>query len=382
MYREILIFVTGTTPQIITETLYVLATEREETITPDEIYIITTLHGKKRIEEELMHSGRFAAFCEEYGVRPELLNENSFILLHDPGNTPLEDIRTTSDNENAGDAIANFIREKTSDMNTRLHCSIAGGRKTMSFYLGSALQLFGRPWDRLYHVLVTPEFESNPEFYYKPAEGREIVIRGKNGTITRRLYTEDAEIELAELPFIRLRDKLRLNGKTFRDLVREGQREIDTVVAQPPLRIDLKERVVAIGDVSIEFKPIHLVIYTYLLKQKTERCLYREQPYCHDCTDCFLQITDISNKRGMEAILKDYEKIYGHYSGHVENFKRTWKDGIDPAKLRSDISKINKDIRESLNDETLSTLYTIAAVKKYAATRYGVRVEKRKIGVE
>ncbi|WP_442891844.1 CRISPR-associated ring nuclease [Dissulfurispira sp.] len=35
----------------------------------------------------------------------------------------------------------------------------------MSFYMGAALQLFGRPWDRLYHVLVTPEFESNPEFF-------------------------------------------------------------------------------------------------------------------------------------------------------------------------------------------------------------------------
>ena len=84
----------------------------------------------------------------------------------------------------------------------------------------------------------------------------------------------------------------------------------------------------------------------------------------------------------MESILKDYEKIYGPASGHVENFKRTWKEGMDTGKLRSDISKINRDIREALNDDTLSTLYTITAVRKYASTRYGVKVEKGKVGVE
>ena len=137
MFREIIIFVTGTTPQIITETLSVLARKSEEAVIPDELYIITTIHGKERIEEELVQKGRFNAFCEEYGLRPDLLNERSFILLREQDETLLKDIRTTSDNESAGDTIANFIREKSADMNTRIHCSIAGGRKTMSFYLGS-----------------------------------------------------------------------------------------------------------------------------------------------------------------------------------------------------------------------------------------------------
>lgn len=382
MYCEIIIFVTGTTPQIITETLSVLATRNKEAIIPHELYIITTLHGKKRIGEELILSGRFAAFCEEYGVSPDLLNENSFILLRDPENTPLEDIRTTSDNESAGDAIANFIREKTTDMNTRLHCSIAGGRKTMSFYLGSALQLFGRPWDRLYHVLVTPEFESNPEFYYKPAKGREIVIRDRNGTITGRLNTEDAKIELAELPFIRLRDKLRLNGKTFLDLVREGQREIDTALTQPEVRINLKERIVTIGEKEIEFKPLQLILYTYLLRQKLDSCCYSDRAYCCECTDCFKLISDITGKRAMEAMLKDYQKTYSATSGHVERFKQSWKDGIDREKFRSDRSKINKDIHEALADDTLATLYIISSTGKYGDTRYGVKVERGKIRVE
>ena len=63
--------------------------------------------------------------------------------------SPLEDIRDRQDNESLGDFIATFIKEKAGDERSRLHCSLAGGRKTMSFYMGSALQLFGRPWDKL-----------------------------------------------------------------------------------------------------------------------------------------------------------------------------------------------------------------------------------------
>lgn len=382
MFHEILIFVTGTTPQIITETLYVLAKEREEAIIPDELYIITTVHGKGKIEEDLVQKGRFRDFCEEYGLRPELLSERSFILLREQDDTPLEDIRTTSHNESVGDTIANFIREKTSDMNTRLHCSIAGGRKTMSFYLGSALQLFGRPWDRLYHVLVTPEFESNPEFYYKPAAGREIPVRDKTGAVIQRLNTEDAKIDLAELPFIRLRDKLRLNSKTFRELVHEGQREIDTALIQPEVRVNLKERIVTIGEKEIEFKPLQLILYTYLLRQKLDSCCYSDRAYCCECTDCFKLISDITSKRAMEAMLKDYQKTYSATSGHVERFRQSWKEGIDREKFRSDRSKINRDIHEALGDETLATLYIISSTGKYGDTRYGVKVERGKIRVE
>ena len=104
----------------------------------------------------------------------------------------------------------------------------------MSFYIGSALQLFGRPWDKLYHVLITPDFESHPDFYYKPKKSRIITCGNK------KLNTKDAEIFLAELPFIRLKDKIPLNGKDFKELVKEGQKEIDTALTQPQIKVNLK----------------------------------------------------------------------------------------------------------------------------------------------
>ena len=49
-----------------------------------------------------------------------------------------------------------------------LHVSIAGGRKTMGFYVGYALSLFARDQDRLSHVLVPPSLESRQDFFYPP----------------------------------------------------------------------------------------------------------------------------------------------------------------------------------------------------------------------
>jgi len=121
--------------------------------------------------------------------------------------TKLADIRTVKENEATGDRISSFIRTKTSEPGTRLHCSLAGGRKTMSFYLGAALQLFGRPQDRLYHILVSPEFESNPSFFYPHKTDTTIECRMPDGT-TARLNSRTAKVELAELPFVRLGSNL------------------------------------------------------------------------------------------------------------------------------------------------------------------------------
>lgn len=374
-FREVFIFVAGTTPQIITETIYALI-HRKPPVFPDEIMVITTTHGKRIIEENLLRSGRFESFCKEFNLSASVLDENSIVVVHDGAGNELDDIRDTAGNECLGNFITDVMREKTRDNTTRLHCSLAGGRKTMSFYLGAALQLFGRPWDKLYHVLVTPEFEATPDFYYKPKKNRTLEKDGK------KMQTKDAEIYLADLPFIRLREKVPLNGKRFSDIVAEGQREIDTALTQPYVTVHSGKNFVSIGDVNVEFKPFHIVLYTYLLKQKVDRCPYPDKEYCLDCTDCFVQITDLATPGVAEAMAKDYEIIYGRQSDYVYNFREKWKNGMDMGKLRSDRSKINREILESLEDETLATYYTITSLRKYGATRFGIRVEKGKIRIE
>lgn len=383
-YREILIFVTGTTPQIVTETLYGLTQECNPPIFPNEIHIITTSSGKQKIEEELVNKGRLSEFLKEFGLPQISLEKDSIHVIKGERDELLEDIREASHNEAVGDFIANFIRQQTQDMSTRLHCSLAGGRKTMSFYLGSALQLFGRPWDKLYHVLVTPEFESHVDFYYKTRKGKIIESKDSDGKVIKRLHTKDAQISLAELPFIRLRDKIPLDGKDLKELVREGQREIDIASIQPSIRVNLSEKVVYVGHVGIDMVPMQMVLYVNLLRRKLEGCHFPEKSYCLDCNECFPYLGDLSKKKALDEMVQDYRRAYGPSSGRVEEFLRHWekRGGIDPDTLRQNISKINKTLKENIEDETLHPHFTITPIGKHGSKRYGVRVEKGKIIIE
>jgi CRISPR-associated protein (TIGR02584 family) len=378
-YREILIFVAGTTPQIITETLYGLILGKKPPVVPDEIYVLTTAGGEKRIREELIQSGRIEAFRKEFGLKPLPFDEKRIIVLTDFKGNPLEDIRGAEHNEAVGDLIADFIRKKAGDPASRLHCSLAGGRKTMSFYLGSALQLFGRPWDKLYHVLVTPEFESQPDFFYKPKRNRLLPIKNPQGKVVRKLNTGDAQISLAEIPFLGLRGKLSLYGKSYQELIAESQREINAATVQLPLKLDFGERLVQVGAKVIEMIPMQLVVYAAFLREKLQRCLYPDRQSCLECTDCFPTLVDLSSNRALEEMAEDYRKIYGPQSGRIEEFRRKWEEGMEVEAFRQQISKINRTLREGLEDETLLPFYMVTAVGKYGSKRHGVRIEKHKI---
>ncbi len=379
VFREIFIFVAGATPQIITEVIYALS-QKNPPVLPDEIYIITTLTGKKSIKDTLIKKAILKRLCEEYELPEITLKEDSIIVVRDSEGSELYDIRDESDNKAVGNLIMDFIRQKSRDSGVRLHCSLAGGRKTMGFYLGTALQLFGRPWDRLYHVLVTPEFESNPEFFYKPKRDYRITCRLPDGT-TRELSTADAKIVLAELPFIRLSHRIKLHGASFEELVKEGQEEIDTAMLQPEIIVNLAERTLMVGEDIIEMVPMHLMVYVYLLRQKIECCRHPERLYCLDCTDCFPVLVDLSSRPALEKMTRDYTRIYNGQPYKAEELLSKWPEGIRTEQIRQYITKINNTIKETL-DTTLVPYFEIGAVKKYGATRYGIRLEKRKIKIE
>ena len=380
-HRDILICVAGATPQIITETIYALS-RKDPPVHPEELYIITTLTGMEVIKEALIDRGILSRLIEEYGLPHIPLDESSFIVVEDGKGNPLPDIRNEDDNEAMGDLITSFIREKTDDLGVRLHCSLAGGRKTMSFYLGGALQLFGRPWDKLYHVLVTPEFESNREFFYPPKIPRKIECRLPDGT-TKVLSTSLAEVTLAELPFIRLRERIDLGGKGFKELVEEGQRAIDVALVHPHLEVDLRERTLKIGPYIVELTPALLALYMVFVEQKLSRCVRKEEAYCRDCTDCFLPIESFMGMEALKTITGWYEKIYGKATGKGEDFYRRYEDrgGIPSEITRQNMSKIERELKDNLPDEALRSYYTISRVGKYGNTRYGLRVEKGRIKV-
>jgi hypothetical protein len=126
----------------------------------------------------------------------------------------------------------------------------------MGFYIGYALSLFGRPQDRLSHVLVSPPFESLPSFFYPSPHTKVIYDRDD-----QPLDAKEAHVHLGEIPFVRLRDglpKRLLEGHAaFSEAVEEAQK------ALPPLALTLdpaKCKVVAAGN-AFELEPLHFAFY-------------------------------------------------------------------------------------------------------------------------
>ena len=156
----------GITPQIVTETLYGLMILKNLPIR--EIWLVTTKDGRQKIISDLLGegTGQYFAFCDDYNIPADSIAfDTSHILVADD----LPDIHQSEDNQAFANLILKTVREKTADPETVLYCSLAGGRKTMSVYFALALQFFGRPQDKLYHVLTQPpEFQNHPEFYYIP----------------------------------------------------------------------------------------------------------------------------------------------------------------------------------------------------------------------
>ncbi|WP_228779307.1 CRISPR-associated ring nuclease Csm6 [Methylobacter sp. BlB1] len=166
--KSILLAVTGLTPQVVTETLYAMHQQGQPL--PEQIHILTTAEGHQRARLTLINDGWLARFYSDYQLPKPDFAERHIHILQQANGEVLHDIRTQADNRAMADGITEWIRTLTADPDTALHVSIAGGRKTMGFYAGYALSLYGRPQDRLSHVLVPADYESHPQFYYPHAE--------------------------------------------------------------------------------------------------------------------------------------------------------------------------------------------------------------------
>ena len=154
--RRVLLAVSGLTPQVVTETLYALAADEHAPFVPTEVHLITSAEGARRAELSLLSDdlGWFHRLCADYHLPGVRFDRRHIHVMHDAQGQPLTDIRSPQDNQAAADFITAQVRNFTADPSCALHASIAGGRKTMGFYLGYALSLYGRPQDRLSHVLL------------------------------------------------------------------------------------------------------------------------------------------------------------------------------------------------------------------------------------
>ncbi len=359
--RRILLATTGLSPQILTETLYALGVETgqgAQAFIPTEVHLITTEQGAKIARTALLHpdGGQFHALLADY---PQLgrptFDETHIHVIHDATGRPLADIRSPEENAHAADSITTLMSQLTRDEQAALHVSIAGGRKTMGFYLGYAFSLFARPQDELSHVLVSSPFESHPDFFYPPGRPKRLATRDG-----QHIDTRDARITLARIPVVRLRHgqpQALLQGRaSFGDTVAAIQHSL-----QPPhLAIDLPSQHVACGGKAVQLPPALLAWLAWWARQT-------------------LQGRGPQSWRSADApeFLRLYRHVLGPLSGAYERAAKRLQGGMEQQFFEQNNSKLEAALKKQLG--LAATPYLLATSGQRPHTTRSLALEAQSI---
>jgi CRISPR-associated protein (TIGR02584 family) len=275
--------------------------------------------------------GWFHKLCKDYNLRDITFSRKHIHIMRDANERGMDDIRSIEDNRAAADFITARVREFSADPDCALHVSIAGGRKTMGFYLGYALSLYGRPQDRLSHVLVSEPFENSIDFFYPTPYSR--VLQTRDGKLAD---TAMAEVTLAEIPFVSLRHglpaKLLSGHASFNETVIAAQ----LALAPPELVVDLAGRNIHAGGQRIELPPAELALLAVFARQTLSGGAALSAPP-----------KSAPDPAWGRLFLKEYRAITGTLAD-IESTERALKNGMDGEYFSQRKSKLEKRLKTAL----------------------------------
>ena len=262
--NRILVVSMGITPPVLTETLYALINPAagEKPFYPTEIHVISTETGIEQLDDQLKLNTEYSVLEELREKHTKSMDVNTNFhgmlirhVIEDREGNALSDIHDKGSNEDCADFITSELRKLTNIDDSALHVSLAGGRKTQGYFTGSAMSLFGRPQDRMSHVLVDKQFEVSGFFFPEQEKGEKVLEIEREG-VTKKLDFFDAKVKLAEVPFLLLRgempDDFLRPGSDYKyheiiNFHRKSENEND-------LTIDVKNLKVVTSGVEFDFK--------------------------------------------------------------------------------------------------------------------------------
>jgi len=362
--RRILFAVAGLSPQILTETVYYLAVKASPRFVPTEIHLLTTAEGREHARLTLLSKdpGWFQQLRHDYALPPIDFTLDNIHVLKDEHGRPLGDIRSVGDNSHAADHITAMIRTLTADPDAALHVSIAGGRKTMGFYAGYALSLYGRAQDRLSHVLVPPPYEGNRQFFYPRPYSDVIYTDDKPG---RPLNTHEAEVALADIPFVRMRDGLPQQLLSGSASFSETVTGVQKLLTAPHIHIDLTAKQLTAGERPVPMKPSELAFYLWLVQRRRDGA----------------PPVRWSDEGLAEEYLSHYGRVVGTASGDYERAADALKSGMTKEYFEQRKTRSNTAIKTALG-AIAAQPYLITASGKRPLQRFGITLPAGQITIE
>ena len=371
--KHILLAVTGLNPQVITETLFALHQQGRQI---DAIHVITTRKGRDEVYSRLLapHHGWYHRYLREYRLETAAIDFGIHTVhtIRDHAGIDVEDITGEDENEAVLRTCLDFAFRFTQDPESRVFFSIAGGRKTMSACLMVAAQICGRPQDRVLHVLVSPEFESNPNFFFPPRKSVKVELRDEKGQPFIK-ETRFADVNLMTIPFLSIRDRL---PRKMLEKVMDPATLMLAAVRESPARltIDLTNRRINYKRHEFDMTPARLALYVFFALEK--KACHSERTVCKGCHDCYRDIQGVFD--GQERISELYRRITGRRGDAT--MSDTGILGLNAENFNSYKSKIQRDLEKTFGIYALREL-GIESVGMKPSVRYGLRIDRDRIKV-
>lgn len=228
--KTVLLSVVGTSPAVLTETIWALYREKPEYL-PDEVIALSTTEGIDKLKKALetpTTEGNTVWSDLKRAVGREKMRKDIRVFKDPDKEQELPDIITSHDQELVADLLLKEVRALKNPMleECRIVASIAGGRKSMSALMYAVMSLAGDSGDIITHVLAPEAVTKCPDFFY-PGQVKQNLVNMAGEPITAK----EVQVELAQIPFVPLsgllkKDMLQTGAGTFASLVQRARQDV------------------------------------------------------------------------------------------------------------------------------------------------------------
>lgn len=344
--RRVLVCLSGLTPQVITETLYALLTSAQPFV-PTELHVVTTTEGARRavalLQGTPQRPGALAELWHDYAPKGAALSFDPGQQVHliSEGKLELPDVTQAGHHVSTADSILSTLRPLLTDRHSAVHASLAGGRKSMSFYMGYVMSLLARDQDRLSHVLVNAPFDTLPDFSHPPRVPVE--LEAPDGS---KVSTASARVGLSEIAFVKISrhlPKQLLSGQhNFESLVRQAQAALEGM----RVVLDVERRVVAITSggaqaARVLLSPQEFGLYAYL----AQRRLRSGQLDDERADEGLVALVDEAKSAQPLAASAWLDRLEGSLELRAGQLRRDWE--VDTA-VRERVSSVNSKLEAAM----------------------------------